>query len=113
MRKLKFLWAAHMVAIFLVVACAHPLSQQLKTGYDVTEAYVDRTERLFDAGAIGKVEAQERVAQAKRAKAGLDAARVSLAACIDEVCADARGKILAAQLLLNELESFLLEREVK
>jgi hypothetical protein len=116
MRQLQQWYAALLLsAFFLVLAgCGtQPLSQQINTGYEVTEQYVDRTERLYDAKVITKIEAQARVAQAKRAKAGLDAARVALASCIDEVCADARSKFLAAQILMNELEMFLIAKEQK
>jgi len=92
------------------------IRNQISSGYAIASDYLDRTDRLFSAGAITKEEAQSRLDAVKRASNGLSLARVALTECTTDgvpeaLCTPAQQYTVAAQAILRELEIYIVKRE--
>lgn len=103
------------VAFALLAGCASSLSQKIATGYSTADAYLARTERLYDAKVIDIESAQKRLDQVKLVKSTLDAASVEYVKCVGaatpaDKCMGAVLNLGVAQGVLSELELYLIAR---
>ena len=105
----------YLAILLLLSGCGTmTLSQTISTGYEVAADYNARTDRLIDAKAISKEDAQERVTRVSQAKVALDTASAALAGCRlagtpDKDCWKAAGAASAARALLQEVETQLIK----
>ena len=107
---------------FIVVAflqgCANT-GQAIKAGYGVADSYTVRTTNLLQADLITADEAKKRSALLKQAKQALDTAKNAWAECATSMpatsgvppCDQARVSLDAANALLAQVETWLIEQE--
>lgn len=118
------LWAAFSIAIIVlltVAGCANT-GAAIKAGYGVADSYAQRATNLLQADLITVDEAKKRSALLKQAKQALDTAKNAWAECVaaagpisvgPPTCDQARVSLDAANVLLAQVEAWLISEEKK
>lgn len=108
-----------LIALCVLAACAQlpPVNSQIAIAYGVTSDYLDRTMRLYDAQIISQAEAADRVRLVRKASNALKLATAALNSCAaqsipESSCSGAQDQIAVANAVLNEVEIYLLKKEV-
>ena len=102
-------------ALLFVVACAtQSLNTQLKAGYDTVTGYQAFVAQALDRDRMTVEQGDRALANARKAKATLDAARLALAGCKPEApCTEYTSIMQQLQPALLELERELRARELQ
>jgi hypothetical protein len=103
-------------AALIVAACASmpTMPAQLKAGYETVTAYQAIVTQALERDRITSAQGAQALANARKAKATLDQARIVLAGCKpDQPCTEYADLMAALQPSLLELERQLRARELQ